>query len=171
MVPIEAQLCRHARATKTITLDGKIFNISENVRNYFQVIVGGSFNTAKLSCSGNDDGLVVINDYEGFFGEKTVMVHRVTNTVTIQTIGGGLSARLHDESVRDAEFGTFIWDFPNVECPDSMVSLYSGQLTVKTNSSTNPNLIGGVVIVDVHNGKESQVFFNSVYQESKTAFL
>ena len=163
VVPIEAQMCRNARATKTITLDGKSFNFTENIMNNFQVIVGGSFNFKKLTCAGNDEGLIIINEYEAYFGAKTVSVHRVTNTVSIQTIGGNIAARLHDESLRDSEFGTYIWDFPNVKCPDTMITLYRGQLSVKTNTSSNPNLVGGVVIIDVHTGQESQVLYKLQY--------
>lgn len=156
-MPIEAQDCRKARLTKQISLDKQVFNITENVRTNFQVIASGSFNMEKLSCTGDKDGLVTVNNYEAFFGEKSVLLHRVSNTVSIPTIGGTIAARVHDESVRDAEFGTYVWNTPNVECPDSMVSLYRGQLSVKTNSSSNPNLIGAMVIVDVHKANESQV--------------
>lgn len=158
VINIEPQLCRAARDTKTIILDQKTFNVTANVRNYFNTIVSGHFDEQSKKCYGNDEGLVIQNDYEAFFGEKPVQVHTTSQTMTIPTVGGPLQARVHDESLMDSEFGTFVWKTPDVDCPDSMISLYRGQVVVKTNtSSRNPILTGAMVIIDIHNSNESQV--------------
>lgn len=158
VINIEPQACRRARDTNTIILGQKTFNVTANVRNYFNVIVSGHFDDTTLKCYGNEDGLIIQNDYEGFFGYKPVQVHTVTQTLTIPTVGGPLQAKVHDESLMDSEFGTYVWKTPDVDCPDSMISLYRGEVVVKTNSSSrNPILTGAMVIIDIHNSNASQV--------------
>lgn len=158
VVNIEPQACRNAQKTKMITLEGRTFNVTNNVRNYFNVISAGLFDEETLKCYGDSNGLVIQNDYEVYFGYRSVQVHTVTQIITIPTVGGPLQARVHDEGVMDSEFGTFVWSVPDLACPDSIISLYRGQVVLKTNSSRTPVFRGGIVIIDIQEDtNESQV--------------
>jgi len=53
---------------------------------------------------------------------------------------------LPDKSAPDSMEGTFVWDYSQESCPDTLVQLYLGPMKVLTNVSAL--LVGGLVIID-----------------------
>jgi len=62
------------------------------------------------------------------------------------TMSSGIMVPLPDKSAQDSIEGTYIWDYSQESCPDTLVQLYLGPVKVLTNTSTS--LVGGLVIVD-----------------------
>jgi hypothetical protein len=53
------------------------------------------------------------------------------------TITSGLIAPVTDRSMMDTQDGTYVWEYSQEDCPDSMVQLYLGNVKVLSNSSTS----------------------------------
>lgn len=154
-VQIEAQACREAQRTNTISLNGQTFNITIGVKNQLHMFVAGSLD-AKFNCKGGDDGRVIQSDYEAIFREEDAVLHKVTKVLTIPTAGRAeIQARIQDASVMDYEEGTYVWKNHDISCPETIVQLYHGPLTVRTNDSNT--LLGGLGIFE--NKVQSQVNF------------
>jgi hypothetical protein len=51
-----------------------------------------------------------------------------------------------DRSMMDYQDGTYVWEYSQEDCPDSIVQLYLGNVKVLSNSSTS--YVGGLAIVE-----------------------
>jgi hypothetical protein len=58
--------------------------------------------------------------------------------------------------------GTYVWDYSQYACPDTMVSLYRGRIKVLTNSTTT--FTDGTAIVYIKNIKNIAGFFHPMKQ-------
>ena len=154
-IRVEPQDCREAHRRKKIIINGGQYNISVGgAANFFHVFVAGSIDKTTLRCQGGDDGRVIQSHYEAIFTEDDGLVHEVTRVLTIPTNGPkNIQANVMDLSAVDSEFGTWVWEAPNLSCPEGIVPLYHGPATVRTNTSST--VIGGFAIIK--NNNQSQV--------------
>ncbi len=58
----------------------------------------------------------------------------------------GLIAPVMDRSMMDTQDGTYVWEYSQEDCPDSIVQLYLGSIKVLSNSSTS--YVRGLAIVE-----------------------
>jgi hypothetical protein len=62
------------------------------------------------------------------------------------TTTSGLIAPVTDRSMMDTQDGTYVWEYSQEDCPDSIVQLYLGSIKVLSNSSTS--YVGDLAIVE-----------------------
>jgi hypothetical protein len=62
------------------------------------------------------------------------------------TTTSGLIAPVTDRSMIDTQDGTYVWEYSQEDCPDSIVQLYLGSIKVLSNSSTS--YVGSLAIVE-----------------------
>jgi len=61
-------------------------------------------------------------------------------------MNSGIMVPLPNKSAQDSTEGTYVWDYSQESCPDTLVQLYLGPVKVLTKASAS--LVGGLVIVD-----------------------
>ncbi len=71
---------------------------------------------------------------------------RVNEVSGMITTTSGLIAPVTDRSMMDTQDGTYVWEYSQEDCPDSIVQLYLGSIKVLSNSSTS--YVGGLAIVE-----------------------
>ncbi len=71
---------------------------------------------------------------------------RVNEVSGMITTTSGLIAPVTDRSMMDTHDGTYVWEYSQEDCPDSIVQLYLGSIKVLSNSSTS--YVGGLAIVE-----------------------
>jgi hypothetical protein len=62
------------------------------------------------------------------------------------TTTSGLIAPVTDRNMMETQDGTYVWEYSQEDCPDSIVQLYLGSIKVLSNSSTS--YVGGLAIVE-----------------------
>jgi len=62
------------------------------------------------------------------------------------TMSSGIMVPLPDKSAQDSMEGTYVWDYSQESCPNTLVQLYLGPTKVLTNASVS--LVGELVILD-----------------------
>ncbi len=70
---------------------------------------------------------------------------RVNEVSGMITTTSGLIAPVTDQSMMDTQDGTYVWEYSQEDCPDSIVQLYLGSIKVLSNSSNS--YVGGLAIV------------------------
>jgi hypothetical protein len=70
----------------------------------------------------------------------------VNDTVKTIKLSSGIMTDVTDKAVVDATEGTYVWDYSQEDCPDTMVQLYVGELRVFTN--TTSSFEGGIAFVE-----------------------
>jgi len=71
---------------------------------------------------------------------------RVNEVSGMITTTSGLIAPVTDRSMIDTQDGTYVWEYSQEDCPDSIVQLYLGSIKVLSNSSTS--YVGSLAIVE-----------------------
>ncbi len=71
---------------------------------------------------------------------------RVDEVSGMITTTSGLIAPVTDRSMMDTQDGTYVWEYSQEDCPDSIVQLYLGSIKVLSNSSIF--YVGGLAIVE-----------------------
>jgi len=69
---------------------------------------------------------------------------RANKVSRMLTVSSGIMVPLPDKSAQDSTQGTYVWDYSQESCPDTLVQLYLGPMKVLTNASAS--LVGGLVI-------------------------
>lgn len=152
---IEMSACREAQRTSTIKLDGHVYKFERGEENTFKAYLKGTFNPSTLKCQGAaDDGRVETAIYSAVFTEEDATLNVNRGVLSIPTGGRmDLIVAAADNGLKDSEEGTYVWRTEAESCPESIVTLYNGPLTVRTNNSNT--LVGGFAIFE--NKMEAQV--------------
>ena len=137
---IEPADCRISAKLGKIKISGKEHPFEMGVKTDFSVyLVGG------LDAQGNCEvgayevngemltGQVVQASYEVDIKQVWARANDLTGTIKLTE---SLVATTTDRATVDSGEGTYVWDFSQDACPDTLVSLYSGPIKVLTNSTT-----------------------------------
>jgi hypothetical protein len=140
-IVIEPADCRQAAKTGQFKLNGKDYPFKMNVRRAIIVdLVGG------LDNDGNCEvGLYEVNGvplrnqmatamYEIYFRQEWARTNDLTGTIKLSEYLMGTTT---DRTLVDSGEGTYIWDYSQDACPDTLVSLYRGRIKVLTNSTAS----------------------------------
>ncbi|MFN9909062.1 MAG: hypothetical protein ACK56F_23555, partial [bacterium] len=76
---------------------------------------------------------VVQASYEVDIKQEWARANDLTGTIKLS---GALIATTTDRATVDSGEGTYVWDYSQDACPDTLVSLYTGHIKVLTNSTT-----------------------------------
>jgi hypothetical protein len=138
-IVIEPADCRLAAKTGRFKLNGKDYLFEMNVRRSVIVnLVGG------LDNNGNCEvGLFEVNGvplksqmatamYEIYVRQEWARANDLTGTIKLsEYLMGTTTAR----TLVDSGEGTYVWNYSQDACPDTLVSLYRGRIKVLTNST------------------------------------
>jgi hypothetical protein len=137
---IEPSDCRLSAKLGKIRISGKEHPFEKGVKTDFSVyLVGG------LDAQGNCEvgayevngemvtGQVVKASYEVDIKQEWARANDLTGAIKLSE---SLIATTTDRATVDSGEGTYVWDFSQDACPDTLVSLCSGPIKVLTNSST-----------------------------------
>jgi hypothetical protein len=140
-ITIEPADCRRAAKTGRFKLNGKDYPFEMNVRQGVVVDLVGS-----LDNYGNCEvGLLEFNGvtlknqmampmYEIYVRQEWARANNLTGTIKLSEYLMGTTT---DWTLVDSGEGTYVWDHSKDACPDTLVSLYRGQIKVLTNSTTS----------------------------------
>jgi hypothetical protein len=140
-IVIEPADCRQAAKTGRFKLGGKDYPFEMNVRRSVIVdLVGG------LDNNGNCEvGLYEVNGvplrsqmatamYEIYIRQEWARANDLTGTIKLSEYLMGTTT---DRTLADSGEGTYVWDYSQDACPDTLVSLYRGWIKVLTNSTAS----------------------------------
>jgi hypothetical protein len=138
-IVIEPADRRLAAKTGRFKLNGKDYPFEMNVRRSVIVnLVGG------LDNNGNCEvGLFEVNGvpltsqlanamYEIYVRQEWARANDLTGTIKLSEYLMGTTT---DRTLVDSGEGTYVWDYSQDACPDTLVSLYKGWIKVLTNST------------------------------------
>ncbi len=137
---IEPSDCTLLAKLGKIKINGKEHPFGMGIKTYFSVyLVGG------LDVQGNCEvgayevdgemltGQVELASYEVDIKQEWTRANDLIGTIKLSE---SLIATTTDQATVDSGEGTYVWDFSQDACPDTLVSLYSGPIKVVTNSAT-----------------------------------
>jgi hypothetical protein len=137
---IEPSDCRLSAKLGRIKIKGKEHPFEMGVKTDFSVyLVGG------LDAQGNCEvgayevdgemltGQVVLAAYEVDIRQEWARTNDLIGTIKLSE---ALVAMTMDRATVDSGEGTYVWDYSQDACPDTLVSLYTGPIKVLTNSTT-----------------------------------
>jgi len=140
-IVIEPADCRQAAKTGRFKLNGKDYPFEMNIRRAIIVdLVGG------LDNHGNCEvGLYEVNGvplrnqmatvmYEIYVRQEWARANDLTDTIKLSEYLMGTTT---DQTLVDSGEGTYVWDYSQDACPDTLVSLYRGRIKVLTNSTAS----------------------------------
>jgi hypothetical protein len=140
-IVIELADCRQAAKTGRFKLNGKDYLFEMNVRRAIIVDLGGG-----LDNDGNCEvGLYKVNGvplrnqmatamYEIYVRQEWARANDLTGTIKLSEYLMGTTT---DRTLVDSGEGTYVWDYSQDACPDTLVSLYRGRIKVLTNSTAS----------------------------------
>jgi hypothetical protein len=146
---IESADCQQAAKTGQFKLGGKDYPFEMNVRRSVIVDLVG-----ELDNNGNCEvGLYEVNGvplksqmatamYEIYVRQEWARANDLTGTIKLSEYLMGTTT---DRTLVDSGVGTYVWDYSQDACPDTLVSLYWGQIKVLTNSTAS--FMDGTAIV------------------------
>jgi hypothetical protein len=140
-IVIELADCKQAAKTGWFKLNGKDYLFEMNVRRAIIVDLGGG-----LDNDGNCEvGLYEVNGvplrnqmatamYEIYVRQEWARANDLTGTIKLSEYLMGTTT---DRTLVDSGEGTYVWDYSQDACPDTLVSLYRGRIKVLTNSTAS----------------------------------
>lgn len=158
-IELTAGVCKDMFRTKSVKLDSVLFNVSIGTNKIRQFLTGSL--DEDLKCQGGNDGRVIQALYDVLLEEEDALLYEDTGVLTIPTRGKmDIQINFHDQSVLDQEEGTYWWRSDvTTTCPETIVQIYNGSLTIRTNDTNS--LVGGLAIIE--NRVQKQVIFFFFY--------
>ncbi len=141
---VEPSACNHANKTGMIVINKKSYPVQMGTVKSYTDFKEGSLDL-KHNCQVGTltHGGVVI------YRQVTQMVMewaRVNEVSGMITTISGLIVPITDRSMMDTQDGTYVWEYSQEDCPDSIIQLYLGSIKVLSNSRTS--YAGGLTIVE-----------------------
>jgi hypothetical protein len=138
---VEPSACRHANKTGMIVINKKSWPVQMGaVRSYSDYLEGSLDLGPNCQVGTHTHGGVVIDrQVTQSILEVSVRMEwaRVNEVSGMITTTSGLIAPVTDRSMMDTQDGTYVWEYSQEDCPDSIVQLYLGSIKVLSNSSTS----------------------------------
>jgi hypothetical protein len=148
-IVIEPADCRLAAKTWKFTLNGKEYPCEMNVRRSVIVnLVGGLDNNGNCEVGMFEVRGVPLRSqvmtamYEIYVCQEWARANNLIGSIKLSEYLMGLAM---DRTLVDSVEGTYIWDYSQDACPDTLVSLYRGRIKVLTNSTAT--FLNGTAIV------------------------
>ncbi len=144
---VEPSACRHAKKTGMIVINKKSWPVQMGgLSDYLE----GSLDLAHNCQVGTHThgGVVIDCHVTQSILEVSVRMEwaRVDEVSGMITTTSGIIAPVTDRSMMETLDGTYVWEYSQEDCPDSIVQLYLGSIKVLSNSSTS--YVGGLAIVE-----------------------
>ncbi len=140
-IVIEPADCRQAAKTGRFKLNGKDYPFEMNVRRAIIVdLVGGLDNDGNCEVGLYEvKGVPLRNQmatamYEIYVRQEWARANDLTGTIKLLEYLMGTTT---DRTLVDSGEGTYVWDYSQDACPDTLVSLYRGRIKVLTNSTAS----------------------------------
>jgi hypothetical protein len=147
---VEPSACRHANKTGMIVINKKSWPVQMGAVRSYSDYLEGSLDLGHNCQVGTHThgGVVIDRQVTQSILEVSVRMEwaRVNEVSGIITTTSGLIAPVTDRSMMDTQDGTYVWEYSQEDCPDSIVQLYLGSIKVLSNSSTS--YVGGLAIVE-----------------------
>jgi hypothetical protein len=147
---VEPSACRHANKTGMIMINKKSWPVQMGAVRSYADYLEGSLDLGHNCPVGTHmhGGVVIDRQVTQSILEVSVRMEwaRVNEVSGMITTTSGLIAPVTDRSMMDTQDGTYVWEYFQEDCPDSIVQLYLGSIKVLSNSSTS--YVGGLAIVE-----------------------
>ena len=147
---VEPSACRGAIKTGMLKIEKKSYLVKEGAIQSFTDFTEGSLDLGHNCQVGTHthgeavlDRQVTQTVWEVSVRQEWARVNEVSGLIITTS---GLIAPVTDKSMMDTADGTYVWDYSQEDCPDSIVQLYLGDVKVLTNSTAS--FSGGLAIVE-----------------------
>jgi hypothetical protein len=154
--PMEAWECRKARTSGSILINGHPVDGKVGATVSHTMFLAGNLDDED-NC---EVGTVTTSDGKTLKGMAAQGLHEITlmeefarmNELTGSlTLTSGEQARATDKSISDSLEGTVVWEYDPMECPQTIVRLYTGMMKAYVNQSSSYE--GSTVVVE-HQDKD-----------------
>jgi hypothetical protein len=149
LITIEPSGCRISAKTSKIKINGKEQDYEMGVTTSFSTYLKGGLDVGNNCEVGVNEvnkvelgGQVMHAIYEADIRQEWAKANDLTGMLKL---GESLRATPTDRAVVDSGEGTFVWDYMQDACPDTIVKLYIGPIKVLANSTKS--LTDGTAIV------------------------
>jgi hypothetical protein len=154
--PMEPWECRKAKASGSILInghpvDGKVgATVSHTMFLARDLDDEDNCEVGTVTTSGGTTlkGMAAQGLYEITLREEFASMNELTGSLTLTS---GVQARATDKSISDSLEGTVMWEYDPMECPQTIVRLYSGIMKAYVNQSSSYE--GSTVVVE-HQDKD-----------------
>jgi hypothetical protein len=139
LLAIEPSDCRISAKTNKIKINGKEQDFETGFTTSFSTYLKGGLDVGN-NWRGNIVNKVELGGqvtqalYEVDIRQELAKANDLTGTLKLDET---LRAPTTDRAVVDSREGTFVWDYTQDACPDTIVKLYVGPIKVLTNSTTS----------------------------------